>query len=72
MYHYKQVENNQIVSVEAKSKDAISPDFIEASEAEYNGFIASLPEKLPDLTPARNLMQEFDDLKAELKAKSII
>ncbi|GAJ21172.1 unnamed protein product, partial [marine sediment metagenome] len=47
MYYYKKVENGEIVSVEAKSLDAISPSFVKATKEEYNAFIASLPEPEP-------------------------
>lgn len=47
MYYYKKVENGEIVSVEAKSLDATSPNFVKATKAEYDGFIASLPPPEP-------------------------
>lgn len=48
MYYYKQVKDGQIVSVEAKSLDATSPNFVKATKAEYDGFIASLPAVEPE------------------------
>lgn len=52
MYYYKQVKDEQIVSVEAKSKPALSQDFVEATKAEYDTFIASLPAIEPEPPPS--------------------
>lgn len=49
MYYYKQVKDGEIVSVEAKSLDAASIDFVEATKAEYDAFMASLPVVEPEL-----------------------
>jgi len=53
MYYYKQVKSSKIVSVEAKSVDVASPEFIEATKAEYDAFIASLPVVVDIITPKR-------------------
>ncbi len=66
MFYYKQVKDGKIVSVEAKSIDAISPNFIKAKKTEYDNFIASLPVIEPE--PVRDLAAEIDKLKAEIKA----
>jgi len=47
MYYYKQVVDGEIISVEAKSIDSCSPDFVSATKAEYDTFMASLPEPEP-------------------------
>lgn len=47
MYYFKQVENENIVGVEAKSVNSASPGFIEASKAECDVFVASLPPPPP-------------------------
>ena len=65
MYYYKQVKDGNIVSVEAKSLDAISPNFVKATKAEYDGFIVSLPKVEPE--PIRDLATEIDDLKEKIK-----
>ena len=64
MYYYKQVKNGKIVSVETKSVDNISPNFIKATKAEYDNFIGSLPVPVPE--PVRDLVAEIDDLKARV------
>lgn len=48
MYYYKQVKDGGIVSVEAKSRDTISPSFVKSTKAEYDEFIASLPVVEPE------------------------
>ena len=48
MFYYKQVVNSEIVSVEAKNRPSISPGFVEATQAEYDAFMASLPEPEPE------------------------
>ena len=65
MYYYKQIKDGEITSVEAKSLDATSPNFVEATKAEYDGFIAALPVVEPE--PPRDLVAEIDDLKAKIK-----
>lgn len=62
MYYSEQVVDGQIVSVESKSVEALSPNFVRATEAEYDSFMASLPEITPE--PLRNLATEIDSLKA--------
>ena len=64
MYYYKQVKDGKITSGEAKNLDAISPNFVKATKAEYNEFIASLPVVEPE--PVRDLGAEIDGLKAEI------
>lgn len=74
MYYYKRVKDGKIASVEAKSNDVASPNFIPATKAEYDDYIASLPPPPPP-EPARDLATEIDDLKArvgELKKGGII
>ena len=48
MYYYKQVKDGEITSVEAKSVDIPSPDFVQATSEEYDEFIASLPPVEPE------------------------
>lgn len=66
MFYYKEIIDDEIISVEAKSIDSISPHFVKATKAEYDNFIASMPEP-PPLTPPRDLAAEIDEIKAELK-----
>lgn len=63
MYYYKQVKDDDIVSVEAKSLDATSPNFVKATKAEYDEFIASLPVVEPE--PVRDYGAEIDEIKAD-------
>ena len=48
MYYYKRVKDSKITNVEAKSIDATSPNFVKATKAEYDEFIASLPVVKPE------------------------
>lgn len=64
MYYYKQVKNGNIVSVEAKSHDAISLNFVKATKAEYDEFIASLPVVEPELV--RDYGKEIDTINERL------
>ncbi len=64
MYYYKQVKDGEITSVEAKSLDATSPNFVKATKVEYNEFIASLPVVEPK--PVRDLAKEIDEIRDEL------
>lgn len=66
MYYFKRVKNGKIVSVEAKSVDVVSPNFIKATKAECDNFIASLP--LPVITPTRDLAAEVDEIEARIGA----
>lgn len=74
MKYYKQIKDNQIISVEAKSIKSASPNFIQATKAEYDGFIASLPTPEPS-QPVRDLGADIDKINEklagydELKAK---
>ena len=63
MFYYKQVKDGNIVSVEAKTLSATSPNFVKATKAEYDDFIASLPVVEPE--PVRDLEAEIDELKAK-------
>ena len=65
MYYYKQVTAGNVVSVEAKSVDKLSPGFVKTTKVEYDGFIASLPIPIPK--PVRDLGAEIDKLKADVK-----
>uniref|UniRef100_A0A6M3LEK6 Uncharacterized protein n=1 Tax=viral metagenome TaxID=1070528 RepID=A0A6M3LEK6_9ZZZZ len=65
MYYYKQVKDGKIVSVESKSVNVASPDFIKATKTECDNFTGSLPE--PVKVPTRDLAAEIDELKAEIK-----
>lgn len=47
MYYFKQIEDGTIISVESKSVDVTSPDFVRASKTEYDSYIASLPSPPP-------------------------
>lgn len=64
MFYYKQVKESKIISIESKSLDAISPNFVKATKAEYDDFIASLPPPEPP-EPVRDYGSEIDELKAE-------
>ena len=66
MYYYKRVQDSVIVSVEAKSLDAVSPNFTNATKTEYDGFIAALPVVEPE--PPRDLAAELDILAARMDA----
>lgn len=70
MFYYKQIKEGKITSVEAKSKASISPNFIEATKAEYDTSIASLPRPDPP-KPTRDLEKEIDELKARLDEAGI-
>lgn len=65
MFYYKQIQDGQIVSVEAKSRASISPYFVKATKVEYDAFMASLP--VVESKPVRDLGAEIDELKAEIK-----
>jgi len=67
MFYYKQVQDDKIISVEAKSLDATSPDFVEATKAEYDSFIASLPIPEPP-KPPRDLAKEIIELQERVKS----
>ena len=64
MYYYKQTKDGKIVSVEAKSIDSVSPQFVNATLGEYDTFIASLPVVVPE--PVRDYGAEIDVLKAKI------
>lgn len=64
MYYYKQIKDNQIISVEAKSLDAASPNFVKATKAEYDEFMASLPVVEPK--PVRDPLAEIDKINEKL------
>ena len=64
MYYYKQVEGNKIISVEAKSKDSVSPGFVKITKAIYDSYLVSLPVVEPE-TP-RDLATEVTAQKAEI------
>lgn len=61
MYYFKQVKDGVILSVERKSTNVTSPNFIKATKAEYDAFIDALPIIEPE--PSRNLASEIDVLK---------
>ncbi len=65
MYYYKRVKDGNIVSVEAKSLNATSPNFVKTTKAEYDNFIASLPVIEPE--PVRDDSAEIDKLWEEVK-----
>lgn len=69
MYYFKQVKNGGIVSVEAKSVNVASPNFVETIKSVYDYFIASLPVIEPE--PVRDLASEIDDLKAKIERLEI-
>jgi len=64
MEYYKQVKDGNIVSVEAKSKDATSLNFVKATEVEYDEFIASLPVIEPK--PVRDYGAEINEINEKL------
>ena len=43
MYYFKLIKDGKITSVEAKSVNITSSDFVKATKSEYNSFMASLP-----------------------------
>lgn len=66
MFYYKQIKDGKITSIEAKSLDAISPNFIKATKAEYDTFISSLPEpQPPEPTPDQLRLSEIVALSPE-------
>lgn len=66
VYYFKKIENGIITSVESKSVNVASPFFIEATQAEYDDFIASLPPPEPP-EPVRDLAAEIDEIKARME-----
>lgn len=66
MYYFKRVKNGKIVSVEAKSRESVSPNFIGATEAEYVSYLASIPPSPLPESP-RDLAAEIDELKAKVE-----
>ena len=69
MYYYKLVEDEKITSVESKSVNVASPNFVEATKGEYDTFMASLPVIEPE--PQRDLAKEIDELKAHLDSLEV-
>lgn len=65
MYYYKQIKDGKIISVEAKSVDIASSNFIKTTKTAYDTFVASLPEP-PLRPPQRNALAEIDEIKARL------
>jgi len=51
MNYFKQISDGKIVSVESKSVNLASPDFIEATKAEHKTFLKSLPPIPPSFSP---------------------
>ncbi len=66
MFYFKLVKDGKMVGVETKSVQGASPNFVEATEAEYNDFMASRPPKSTP-KPPRDLAAEIDELKAKIK-----
>ena len=67
MRYWKRVNaKGKTTMVESYSHNLIIPDAIEITEAEFNAYLASLPEFIP--APVRNLAAEIDDLKAQVAA----
>lgn len=67
MFYYKQVKDGKIISVEAKSKAALSTGFVKTTRATYDAYLASLPPQAPP-KPKRDLAAEINELKAEVAA----
>ncbi len=65
MFYYKQVEDGKIISVEAKSVDSTSLNFVKATKAEYDAYIVSLP--VVEKQPQRDLVSEIGDLRARIE-----
>ena len=71
MKYYKRVDgSNKTTTVESYSHDSPVTGAIEITKQEFDTYIATLPPVIPPAV--RNLAKELDDLKAELKAKSVI
>ena len=64
MYYFKQLINDKIVSVESKTSNVPSPDFVAATEKEFSKFIASLPVTATEVK--RDYGAEIDALVARL------
>lgn len=76
MYYYKQAKDGIIVSVEAKSKPALSPNFVKATKAEYDAFNASLPVVEPEpplsfvpLNPTQGVEHRLSHVEAFLSSQ---
>ena len=65
MYYFKQVKDGKMLSVEAKSGDVVSKNFVKATKDEYDNYIAQLPS-LPS-EPPRDLEAEIDEMKVRLE-----
>lgn len=71
MRYFKRIDSNgKTTTVESYSHDKPIPDAVEIEKAEHDSFIAALPA--PVIIPPRDLIKEFDNLKATLKAKGFI
>lgn len=66
MYYFKQIEDDRIISVEAKSINEPSSGFVEVTKEEYDTFITSLPT--PESEPPRctyiSLLEAVNPTKA--------
>ncbi len=65
MFYFKQMDDSNIISVESKTVNVPSLNFIEATKEEYDGYIASLPEP-PEPPEPRDFGAEIDEIKAKL------
>ncbi len=70
MRYWKQVNSFGVTTaVEYYSHNQKIKDAIEITKSEYDSYIAALPKPVP--IPARDILAEFDDLKAKLKVAGI-
>lgn len=71
MKYYKRVNGQgKTTTVESYSHSMPVEGAIEIEKAEFDNYIASLPE--PDIPPERNALAELDKLTTELKSKGVI
>ena len=71
MRYWKRLNPDETIrTVESYSHDFDVDGAIEITEDEFNDFIAGLPA--PIYKPPRDIIKEFDTLKAELKGKGVI
>ncbi len=70
MFYYKKVLEGKITSVESKSLESVSQNFVKATKAEYDGFIASLPPP-PEPEPPRSTHISTIDAIDTAKARPV-
>lgn len=71
MKYWKRVDTQgKTTTVESYSHDLDVEGALEIDKAEFDDFINSMPIK--PMIPGRDILKEFDGLKATLKVKGII